>query len=253
MNTLFKENPVKKMEYIMNQAASGKTNKEIAEELGYKDVHNLYVFMRRKGYVWNSNKGLYVVKGEKQEEASQEVMEDTPTGKIGSIILMFAKKMDGKEIAKSLKFSSYQEMADYMKSKGYQWDSKKGNYIKTVVEVKAEPVKEEHPQAEQTTEEQAYNKSIMEEYGDILKLLKANKDKLTKIFKAVESNPSIPRYTLSGFNIPKTISIASSLDRIVKEFSEEKNISQKDIVEVALVDFLKKYGYESQVKEALHI
>lgn len=45
----------------------------------------------------------------------------------------------------------------------------------------------------------------------------------------------------------------NSLDRIVKDFSEEMNISQKDIIEIALVDFLKKYGYESQVKEVLKI
>ena len=50
-------------------------------------------------------------------------------------------------------------------------------------------------------------------------------------------NVSIPGYTLPGFNVPKTISITSSLNRIIKEFSENKNISQRDMFEIAMMDF----------------
>ena len=107
---LLKENPVKKVEYIISLANSGMTRQEIAKEMGYKDVTSLYAFARRHELEWN--KGFYIIKGGKTEE----VIEEAPaTGKIGSIISMFSKGTDGKEIAKSLRFSSYQEMADYMK------------------------------------------------------------------------------------------------------------------------------------------
>lgn len=262
VSMLFKENPVKKMEYIMNQAASGKTNREIAEELGYKDVHNLYVFMRRRGYVWNGNKGLYVVKGEKQEEEPQEVIEDIPTGKVGSIISMFAKKMDGKEIAKSLKFGSYQEMADYMKSKGYLWDNSKQNYTKAVVKAEPEPVKVDfEPKQEQvqikrdnTPGNTANQCNCMERYGDILSLLEANKNKLPELLKLVEVESSrIPRYSLPGMPVIKSVNITNTLDRMIKEFSEDKNITQKAVIETAVIEFFKKYGYADQVKAVLNV
>ena len=147
MSVLLNDNPVKKQELILKLATSGKSNKEIAEELGYKNVHNLYTFMRRRGLVWNTNKGLYVVKGAKEEP--EEVVEEKPSGKVGSIISMFDKKIDGKEIAKSLRFSSYQEMADYMRSKDYLWDNKRGNYKKAAIQVEPEPVKEEQPEVPQ--------------------------------------------------------------------------------------------------------
>jgi thermostable 8-oxoguanine DNA glycosylase len=262
MSTLLKENPVKKMEYIMSQAASGKTNKELAEELGYKDVHNLYTFMRRRGYVWNGNKGLYAVKGEKQEEEQQEVIEDIPSGKVASIVSMFAKKIDGKEIAKSLRFSNYQEMADYMKSKGYLWDNSKQNYAKAVVKTEIEPVKVSlEPKQEPTrvirddTPGNIANQcNCMERYGNIVNFLEANKDKLDELLKACDGEGiRIPRYTLPGYTAPKSLSMSNSLERLIKEFSEDNNISQKEIVEVAIVEFLKKYGYASQVKEVLKV
>lgn len=38
-----------------------------------------------------------------------------------------------------------------------------------------------------------------------------------------------------------------TLSELVKEFSKEKNISQREIFEVVLIEFLRKYGYENEV------
>lgn len=248
MTAALKENPIKKIEYINFLAASGKTRAEIATELGYKDERSLYVFMKRRGLEWNTKKGLYVVKGEKDE--AEETVEDIPTGKVASVISLFDKKMDGKDIARKLRFGSFQEMADYMRSKGYIWDSQKGNYKRAEIVVEAECVKVEQPQ--QSAQTQARDNAFIEEYGDVLKLLKANKDKLTEMLKVNESD-DLPRYSVSGFNVTKSIDIPSPLVRLVKDFGEEKNLSQREIVKVALIDFLKKYGYSDEVKTLLHV
>lgn len=259
MSIIFKDNPLKKQEYIINLASLGKSNKEIAQELGYKDVSNLYTFMRRRGMGWNAKKGLFIVKGEKAEEP--EAIEEKPSGKVGSIISMFEKKMDGREIANSLRFGSYQEMADYMKSKGYVWDNKKHNYIRVVVEVEAEQINKNSEHKEHSSQIDTSNHSntaiqcnCMDKYADILKLLDAKKDRINELLKVKEEeNCNIPRYTLTGYTAPKSLSMISTLERLITEFSRDKNISQKEIIEVAVVEFLKKYGYVSQVKAVLHV
>jgi hypothetical protein len=40
---------------------------------------------------------------------------------------------------------------------------------------------------------------------------------------------------------------------MVKDFSGEKNISQRQIFELALLDFFKKYGYRSEVEQLLRV
>lgn len=251
MDVLYKDNPVKKQEYIISLAASGKSNREIAEELGYKDVHNLYTFMRRRGMVWSANKRLFVVKGEKEEEP--EVTEEKPAGKVGSIISMFEKKMDGKDIAKNLRFSSAQDMADYMKSKGYAWDNKKRNYKKAPVQIEAASAKDcEEPVRQPEHENNGHQCNCMERFGDILRLLEGNKDKLSKLLE-VENIPNVPRYTLPGLNVTKSVEIPSILDQLVKDYSRDKNVTQREVMQVALVEFLRKYGYANEVKAVLNV
>ncbi len=68
-----------------------------------------------------------------------------------------------------------------------------------------------------------------------------------------ETALNIPRYILTGVNIIKSIDIPNPLDRLVKEYSKDNNVSQKEVIQVALVEFLKKYGYADEVKAVLHI
>ena len=252
MNALLKENPPKKIECINALAASGKSRNEIAEALGYKDYRGLYAFMNRQGLEWNPHENLYVIKGSRTAGASQEtaaIHAETPSGKVGNILIMFNKGLEGKDIAQKLRFGSHQEMADFMKGKGYVWDNKRQNYIKNAniprfsgMVAESEPVYAVTPNSEMTA------------YNDILSLLSANKDKLIEILKpSTAAQQKIPRYCLPGRTIPKSLSMASPLERLIKEFSEENNLSQKEIIEVAVVEFLKKYGYEEQVKTILYL
>ncbi|GAB4074295.1 hypothetical protein GCM10028778_17980 [Barrientosiimonas marina] len=62
----------------------------------------------------------------------------------------------------------------------------------------------------------------------------------------------IPRYTIPGVGKTKTVQMIHSLDQMVTDFSREKNMSQRDIFEVALINFFKAYGYERQVEVLLN-
>jgi hypothetical protein len=256
MNYLRAENPIKKIEYIKELASTGMSNKEIAEKLGYKDVHNMYTFMRRQGFVWNGKRNLFVIKGEVIED---EVIEDTPTGKVATIISMFEKKMDGKEVAIRLKFSTFQELADYMRGKGYEWDNSKQNYKKS--QTKAEPNVVDNTEKESLVNPAPVNtvpsetlgsSDQLNEFMDILKFLAVNKNKLVDLLKDSD-NISIPRYDIGGLCVTKSVEIAIPLNRLIKDFSIEKKLTLREIFRVALIDFLMKYGYLEEVKKALNI
>ncbi|NJD04653.1 MAG: hypothetical protein FIA99_19110 [Ruminiclostridium sp.] len=260
MSVAYSDNPKKRIELINNLAATGKSRSEIAKELGYSHVGGLTKFAHNQGFEWNYEKGLYAVKGTKQD--IPDVIEETPTGRVASIISMFEQKMDGKEIAKSLRFGSYQEMADYLKSKGYTWDNAKQNYIKIIVtgEPKPEQEKAETIKTEQKPKKDIEIKSsnscdCMEKYSELLKLIDENRDRLAELLNASDKaeDAIVPRYKLHGLSVTKSIDIPHTLDQMIKEYSNEHNLSQREIVQIALVEFLKKYGYENEVKTVLHV
>lgn len=42
--------------------------------------------------------------------------------------------------------------------------------------------------------------------------------------------------------------MTNTLDQLVRDYSREKNISQRDVFTVALIDFFRRYGYEREVE-----
>jgi hypothetical protein len=40
----------------------------------------------------------------------------------------------------------------------------------------------------------------------------------------------------------------TGLDLLIREYSTEKNISQKDMFQIAMIEFLKKYGYRRETE-----
>jgi len=46
----------------------------------------------------------------------------------------------------------------------------------------------------------------------------------------------------------KAMCIANVLDALVRNYSVERNISQREIIEIALIDFFNKYGYRDKVE-----
>ena len=47
------------------------------------------------------------------------------------------------------------------------------------------------------------------------------------------------------------VHMPNTLDNLVKEYAREKNISQRDIFQVALIDFFRRYGYEREIDTLL--
>lgn len=167
------------------------------------------------------------------------------------------------EVAKKVGMKDHRTIAAYMKDKGYIWSSERQNYVL---------LKGQQPEIDFIEEENEYEERMAvncsstdfnipptedcyEELPQIeklqrlipmLEMIDRNKDKLAELL-SINSGGTIPRYVVGGITITKSLCMSHNLSELIKEFSKEKNISQREIFEVAIIEFLKKYGYESEI------
>jgi hypothetical protein len=142
-----------------------------------------------------------------------------------------------------------------MKSKGYIWSSEKNNYILKKGIITGE---ENEPEESNLQEDNEVNNSdpnstdLINQFQrfskliPMLELIEKNSDKIADVL-SINTQKTIPRYIIGGITITKSLCMSYPLSELVKEFSIEKNISQKEIFEVAIIEFLKKYGFENEV------
>jgi hypothetical protein len=106
------------------------------------------------------------------------------------IVAMFRQKLDAKEIAKRLHFDDHRHMADYMKSRGYIWNSKKKNY-----EIEGEANYANHSKE---TSQPGHMANVELPNGDsiteVMTFLKTHKDVLMELFGTYSTTSQMPRY-----------------------------------------------------------
>jgi hypothetical protein len=229
---------------VLTLLEEGREKEDIAEELGYSNPASLDNYMRRRNFAWESRDRRYVPAAEKYSgKARNNLLQLKGISKAALIISLFTE--DGanpKDIAEQTGFTSHNEMATFMKRKKYEWDVKKNNYTKIK--------REEGDNANLrmlNLESEALEEVLMEVLQGINEL-KGGKKKAVKNETPDEESNELPRYRLGGFYKSKAFDMNSTLDNIVVDFSKNRRISQKDIFEIAIVDFLLKYGEEEAVE-----
>ncbi len=139
-------------------------------------------------------------------------------------------------------FASHTELAGYMKSKGYEWDSTERNYVK------GSSVQQKAMQQSNESSEQA-EPGVDDALKNILPLLKRLQS--AECQPATSEPKSIPRYQVQGMYGTKAMRMANVLDELARRFSQERNISQREMFEVALIEFFQRYGYRDEVEKYL--
>lgn len=242
--------------YILKNLLSGKTRDEIAKELNHKNFRTIDMYMRRRGYIWSSERQLYILKDNNINNNGQIFS----NSRVHKIIDLFSKGMDPNEIAKLVSMKDHRAIAEYMKSKGYIWSTQLQNYALKKGEVSSVINNSESLNVSMDYEDDrdSINTSIddfsnkddlsskLKNLIPMLEMIEKNKDKLFDLL-GTRQNDTIPRYVVGGVTITKSLCMSYPLAELIKEFSKEKNLSQKEIFEVALIEFLKKYGYEHEV------
>jgi hypothetical protein len=237
-----------KVDEILTGLAAGKTREQIALELEYKNYKSLDIYMKRKNFDWDNKRGYYFPKRDRTPLAETLKLMDRPEGRVAAVLSLLKSGLNLKDISAQLKFHDHRELALFMKSKGYTWSDKTFIFTgKTIIkEGSVTDVSNE------TLTRSGINKgdnsmTINESTLEIMSFLENNKEALFELISTHSGEAKIPRYTIRGVYTTKSVSMNYGMDQLIKEYSQEKNVSQKDVVEVALIDFFKKYGFNSEV------
>lgn len=224
---------------IIRSLGDGVPREELASQLRYRDYKGLDMYMRRRNFTWDSKEKNYKPISNRISEKKLN-LEDTHTGKVSRIICAFEEGKDPKTIAQEYGFTNHRNLADYMSSKGYEWNGEKGTYIrKAGIENKSKV----------DTSGSELNKSGQKKDDELLHLVKSLYEKLYLAEDPIVD--TIPRYLVSGIAKTKSVQLSHLLHQLLEDFSFEKNITQRQILETALIDFFRRYGYKHEVDTLL--
>lgn len=231
-----------KISQVLMMLDQGKSKEEIYTHFGNKNWSSVDMYFRRRGFHWNG-KTFEPAKNESAHATEEAVYLPTKAAQV--VRQLSQKHADIRQIATKSGFSSVEELGVYMKSQGYVWNSDVNNYDydETIVQQQAETSKKELSAESGTT-------AGLEIYQDLLDYLLNNKERLYELLD-VENTGTLPRYKFKGAKANKTLGLPTSLQALLNDFSKEFNVTQRDIIEVALAEFFKKYGYEEQLNSVL--
>lgn len=255
-----------KEQRILQQLSTGKTREELAAEEGNTHWKSIDMYMRRRDYVWCSERHNYIKTDEQSipeviAKASDDGLLRTHT-KADRIVQALAREgADVRQVAKQYEFSDYEELAVYMAGKGYQWDVKQHNY-RLVERPPREKAESPEAQSSLTTEshdkaEEGYSAAISiknSEYSDelwsFLHELYDQREVLQKLFK--ETDQQLPNYLVKGTRKGKTFQMSILLANLAEDYARDYSLTQREVIEIALVEFFQRYGYDKEVATLLN-
>jgi hypothetical protein len=237
-----------KVKKILQLLGEGFSREEVAEQFRYSTYRSMDSFMNRKNFLWDKWKGTYVPAD--ALKAWLETMVNFPTDRVRRIVMELNKEgADLKEVALKVGFENHLEMARYMKSKGFEWSQEAGNYLSTSPKVPKGEKSVANASSDASLEGSlSIGNSGVEQFLPLLEWLASNKEGLQSLLGASVASGQIPRFTLPGLFVTKSVHMTNTLDQMVRDFSKEKNINQREIFEVALIEFFQKYGYAREVE-----
>lgn len=253
-----------RIKYVMEEMIKGRSREDIAKELEYASYKSMDIYFRRRNFRFCGDTQRYVPLVEKNDDMEQM----HSSSKVMEIISLLGKEnSDPKTVAKRAGFKDHLEMAEFMTLKGYKYHGEKRTYIKEVGKIELEDQVEED-QEKLTSAKSSLNNvdkdkldntneslgldGSLDQYLPILNILLNNKDRLIDMLMPEVGVGEIPRYVVNSSSfVTKSVHMSDRLDRMVRSFSAEKGINQRQIFEVALINFFKTYGYEAEVKMLL--
>jgi hypothetical protein len=229
-----------RVEYILDSIEKGIKRDKIALTLGYTNPKSLDIFMRRKGFVYDKGINNYTPVKTSELKDTKTYSEDK---RLNSILSLFSREdADSRKVAQLTGFNSHIELAEFMKSNNYDWNEACGNYIR---------LRNSKNISSEENEKNKMELNELHEYIPLLRQLYKDKDKLLRLMASQSDISTIQEYILNGLATFITISINEKLNNLIKQFSTEKVMKTDKILETALIEFLIKYGFDSEVNELL--
>ncbi|WP_163151606.1 hypothetical protein [Anoxybacillus sp. MB8] len=255
------EKPIydERVKEILQGLAEGLTREELAEMFGHANYKTLDIYMRRRNFTWDREKMTYVPKISREKYHDEKVL---PLTKAQTVIHMLKQpQVDIEEVCQKVGLKDHRELAEYMTAKGYIWSPQERNYVKKAGKVETTCTEPKEMVKEKENEEKQEERSVpvhstdvlrqLQQYLPLLEMLQKHKDKLLEWIVPLHTPDTIPRYIILGRTSGKTIQMSDRLQDLIVEFCNQRNIKQRELFEVALIEFLKRYGYEYEVERLL--
>lgn len=233
-----------KVATVLQMLKEGYSQDEIVEFYGNKNWKSIDMYFRRKGFRWKDD--TFVPYDEEKEKERKERLASVQVEltKPAKIIRALEKEhADILEISVKNGFRSIEELGQYMMNKGYKWDSEKENYIEYF------PEPEEESQGKQGSNV-ATVCGTNPQFEAILTYLVKHETQLKELLETEEKQ--LPTFKLRGGNANKTLTMNNRIIALLVDYSDEHNMTQKTIVETALIEFFQKYGYKEEVNRLFH-
>lgn len=233
-----------KIQQALEMLEQGRTREEIANHFGNKTWKSIDKYFRTRDFYWDGI--TYVPKEEESTTALEEAR--FVNTKAGQIVRQLNQKfVDIRQVAKKNGFNTMDDMGEYMKSQGYVWNHTIENY-----DYDETMVTKLHSKKQPTTTKSFSPETLgdLAEYKELLEYLMSKQQRLEELLE-IKHDGTLPRYKFKGTKSSKTFGLPNSLQTLLNDFSKEYNVTQRDIIEVALAEFLKKYGYEHQLNSVI--
>lgn len=235
---------------------AGKSRESLAESFNLSNWRSLDTYMRRKGFTRDSHNQTYVPAVTKADTILKELDSGAPF-KADMIIKRFEEMgddADPRAIASEFGFCDHRELGEYMESKHLFWDSAKKNYAlmfgDSVSETLAETGNLENKTFQRERNSHSESEMELEVYLPILDMLLQNKERLITLLMP-QSDGTVPKYAVPGTTKTQSLYMSELLVRLMKEFCDSRNLKQRDVVEAALIEYFKRYGYQREVDKLL--
>lgn len=242
--------------FIQRSLKNGLSREETALMLGYKNWRGLDIYMRRQGMRWNSKNSSYYYPAS-SDRSSHELSDSTnPTA--ARIISRFNEKgADAKTIAQDTGFKDHREMAAYMSARGYIWSNEIKNYTRRLNEGSSDESKISNSDNwsfnnNEAIEIRPEHDKCMERYIPLFDIILKHKERLLNLLVQPSPQGVIPRYTIPGITRTKSFYMSDALSKLIYEFSRCYNISQKEIIEAAVIEFLRSHSFSKEVDAMLN-
>lgn len=81
-------------------------------------------------------------------------------------------------------------------------------------------------------------------------MLLQNKERLITLLMP-QSDGTVPKYAVPRTTKTQILYMSELLVRLMKEFCDSRILKQRDVVDAALIEYFKRYGYQREVDKLL--
>lgn len=275
-----------RVKQILSMIEQDTSRDEIARKLGYDNVKPVDQFMRRHGYNWSKLYHAYERKQSTQDRTAQVCDSVVEVPKVPEKVARIQRRLKESDVdfglaARVEGFRNPEEMAQYLKSQGYIWSSEDANYVfgglpESPVEqlqndgpaIKVQPrelalvgasaisdvstaneVQMEGParKDESVQAPQIGHRGDTVDQDQLMAYLSEHPEVLDDARFVTRGLQVMIRYRLPGYRVPKSMQIDNGLKAYLKDFCYEFRLTENEVIESAIIEFLRRHGYRERV------